>query len=181
MSLLILSIMCNGFTFFNRFLGRWKMECKWLTYRYIILLLTVMSFFLTEEKMKIVTWFCNLASEIQWGYLSLCLAWLWHYLFLLVGTNIWWNVLPLSSCRYLDGGSTVLSSTVNCLDPENHILIFITENPVGIKIQLFTAYMCVNTEQVSSSSNACNFWSRYTNFRVQGIGILMFFMVLFST
>jgi hypothetical protein len=44
--------------------GFWVDE-KWLTYRYIIPLLTVMSFFLTEENMKIVTWFCNLASEIQ--------------------------------------------------------------------------------------------------------------------
>jgi len=73
-----------------------------------------------------------------------------------MGTNFWWNVLPLSSCEYLDGGSRVLSSTVNCLDPENHILIFITENPIGIKVQLFTAFMCLSTEQVSSSSNACN-------------------------
>jgi len=138
-----------------------------------------MSFFLTEEKMKMVTWFCYLAGEIEWGYLSLWLSWLWHYLFLLVGTNIWSNVLPLSSCRYLDGGSRVLSSNVNCLD---------TENPTGIKIQLFTAFMCVSTEQVSSNSNACNLWSRYTNFQVQGIvhpyvlhGFIQYLSIIWSS
>jgi len=144
--------------------------------------------FLTEEKMKIVTWFCYLAGEIEWGYLSLWLSWLWHYLLLLMGTNFWWNVLPLSSCEYLDGGSRVLSSTVNCLDPENHILIFITENPIGIKVQLFTAFMCLSTEQVSSSSNACNLWSRYTNFQVQGIvhtyvlhGFIQYLSIIWSS